>query len=408
MTTNDRKSDGLRPATRAIHSGEHLDIRPAVPTVNPIHLSTTFVFESTGDLDEVFDNPAQGYAYGRFGNPTVRALEATIAAIENTEASIVYPSGMAAINGVFTSLVKPGDHVIVSRDVYGATLTLLTGHFTEIGVHPHFVDVTDLDAVTSAANEFSPKVLFAETISNPLIKVANIKALAEIGHGVGAKVVIDNTFASPSLVRPTDLGADLTLHSTTKYMAGHGDVLGGVVSGSEDLVTALRNVARINGAVPGPFDSWLCARGLKTLHLRMREHSANARKVVAWLEQDSRIERIYYPGLTNQIDAGQFLSEDRGGMISFEVTGLEKESAFRYLESVRVIEAGTSLGDVSSLTLHPATSSHRGLTPEQRLEWGIRDNLIRLSVGIEDVQDIIDDVDAALTAALAHRLSTVS
>jgi cystathionine beta-lyase/cystathionine gamma-synthase len=408
MTQRERNLGGLRPATRAIHSGEHMDIRPAVPTVNPIHLSTTYVFESSSDLDEVFDNPGQGYAYGRFGNPTVRALEATIAAIENTEAALAYPSGMAAIHGIFAVLAKPGDHVIVSRDVYGATLNLLNGYFTEIGVISHFVDVTDLDAVASAVKEFAPKVLFAETISNPLIKVADIKALVDIAHTCGARVVIDNTFASPALIRPADLGADLTLHSTTKYIAGHGDVLGGVIAGPDELITSLRNLARINGAVPGPFDAWLCSRGLKTLHLRMREHSANARKVVEWLQQDARIERVYYPGLTDNTLAGQFLSDDRGGMVAFEVQGLNQAGAFRYLESLRVIEPATTLGDVSSLSLHPASSSHRGLSPEQRAEWGIGDNLLRLSVGIEDVRDIIEDIDMALTEALSRTLAPVN
>lgn len=408
MTQRERNVGGLRPATRAIHSGEHMDLGPAIPTVNPIHLSTTYVFESSRDLDEVFEDPTQGYAYGRFGNPTVRALESAIAAVENTDAAIAYPSGMAAIHGIFAVLAKPGDHVVVSRDVYGATLTLLNGYFTEIGITSHFVDITDLDAVKAIVADVSPTVIFAETISNPLIKVADINALVAIARTCGARVVIDNTFASPTLIRPTDLGADLTLHSTTKYIAGHGDVLGGVIAGSRELVTSLRNLARINGAVPGPFDAWLCLRGLKTLHLRMREHSANARKVVEWLQQDPRIERVYYPGLMNEDVANQFLSDDRGGMVAFEVTGLDKDGAFRYLESLQVIEPATTLGDVSSLSLHPASSSHRGLSPEQRAEWGIKENLVRLSVGIEDVRDIIDDLDAAITAALSHNLAPVN
>lgn len=407
MSKRERNAARLRPATQAIHSGERMDIRPAMPTVNPIHLSTTYVFDDSNDLDEVFGNPGQGYAYGRFGNPTVRALEATVAALENTEAALAYPSGMAAIHGIFAVCAKPGDHVIVSRDVYGATLTLLNGYFTDIGITSHFVDVTNLDAVTSAVHEFSPSVIFAETISNPLIKVTDIKALATIGKSCGAKVVIDNTFASPALIRPTDLGADLSLHSTTKYMAGHGDVLGGVIAGSDELVTQHRNLARVNGAVPGPLDAWLCSRGLKTLHLRMREHSANARKIVDWLQKDSRVERVYYPGLADSGIPEQFLSDDRGGMVAFEVRGLDQFGAFRYLESLQVVEPGTTLGDVSSLSLHPASSSHRGLTPEQRADWGIGENLIRLSVGIEDVQDIIDDIDGALTEALSHNLASV-
>lgn len=400
MTKRERHLASTRPATRAIHSGEHLDLGPARPTVSPIHLSTSYVFESSDDLDAVFDNPAEGYAYSRFGNPSVRALETAIASVENCDAAIAYPSGMAAINGVIQHLAKPGDQVVISRDVYGATLTLLNSQFTAIGVNPHFVDVTDLDATTSLIDEVSPSLLFAETISNPLIKVANLRALAEIAHAKDAAFVVDNTFASPALVVPTDIGADLTLHSTTKYIAGHGDVLGGVVSGPADTITALRDLARINGAVPAGFDAWLTLRGLKTLHLRMREHSANARAVVAWMEDDPRFERIYYPDANDPATRDQFLSDDRGGMIAFEVTGMGRPEAHRYLESLEIIEPATTLGDVSSLSLYPAGSSHRGLTPEQRAEWNIGDNLIRLSVGIEDVRDIIDDIDQALTAAL--------
>lgn len=398
MTSSTSGKSAMRPATRAVHGGEHMDLGAAMPTVNPIHFSTSYVYEDTGDLDAAFDNPAEGYAYARFGNPTVRALETAMAAVENTEASIAYPSGMAAITGVFQLFAKPGAHVVISRDVYGATLSLMNTQFEAIGVTPHFVDVTDFDALSATVEKVKPTLVFAETISNPLLKVADIAALVETAAKSGARVVIDNTFASPMLVRPADFGADLTLHSTTKYIAGHGDVLGGVVSGSKELVTALRDLARINGAVPGPFDTWLCARGLKTLHLRMREHSINARKIVAWLEQDSRVGRVYYPDAT--VAARQFLSDDRGGMVGFEVNGLGRNEAFRYLEALRIIEPATTLGDVYSLSLHPATSSHRGLSPEQRKAWGISDSLIRLSAGIEDAEDIIEDLDQAIAAAV--------
>ncbi|HWV22578.1 MAG TPA: PLP-dependent aspartate aminotransferase family protein [Thermomicrobiales bacterium] len=400
MSKRTQSLAAARPATRAIHSGEHLDLGPAKPTVAPIHLSTSYVFESSDDLDTVFDNPAEGYAYGRFGNPTVRALETAVAAIENCDAAIAYPSGMAAINGVLQLLAKPGDHVVVSRDVYGATLTLLNGQFAAIGVTPHFVDVTDLEATKALVDEVSPTMLFAETISNPLIKVANLKVLADIAHARDARFVVDNTFASPALVVPTDLGADLTLHSTTKYIAGHGDVLGGVIAGPTGTITALRDLARINGAVPASFDAWLTLRGLKTLHLRMRGHSENARAVVEWLQNDPRIERIYYPDVNDPATKDQFISDDRGGMVGFEVKGMDKTAAYRYLEALTIVEPATTLGDVSSLSLYPAASSHRGLTPEQRAEWNIGDNLIRLSVGIEDSRDIIDDIDQALTVAL--------
>lgn len=398
MTCSPSGKSALRPATRAVHGGERMDLGSAVPTVNPIHFSSSYVYKDTDDLDSVFDDPSEGYAYARFGNPTVRALEAAMASVENADAAIAYPSGMAAINGVFQLFAKAGDHVVISRDVYGATLSLMNTQFQTTGVTPHFVDVTDLDALKAMVDDVRPTLVYAETISNPLLKVADIGALVDFAKAQGSTVVIDNTFASPMLVRPTDLGADLALHSTTKYIAGHGDVLGGVVSGSRELVTALRDRARINGAVPGPFDAWLCTRGLKTLHLRMREHSANARKVAAWLEQDARIGRVYYPD--TEAAPSQFLSGDRGGMVGFEVTGLGRNEAFRYLEALQVIEPATTLGDVYSLSLHPATSSHRGLSPGQREEWGISDSLLRVSVGIEDANDIIADLDQAIALAI--------
>ena len=290
--------------------------------------------------------------------------------------------------------------MLLSRDVYGATLTLMEGQFKPLGVIPHYVDPTDLDAVRALAEEVRPSLIYSETISNPLVKVSNIRGLAGIAESVGATLVIDNTFATPILCRPTDLGAHLTLHSTTKYLSGHGDVMGGVVSGPKDVITQMRNTSRINGAVPGPMDAWLTTRGMKTLSIRMREHSSNARKVVEWLRSDPRVEGVHYPS-TDEGLSGQFLSDDRGGMLSFEAKGFGKDEVFRFLESVRVIEPGTTLGDVSSLVLHPATSSQRGLTPEQRQEWGIGDNLIRISVGIEDADDIIADIDQALDAARA-------
>lgn len=389
---------GMRPATQVVHGGEKLDISPAIPTVAPIHFSTSFVFESTEDLEEAFEDPTTGYAYARFGNPTVRALETAIATVERCEAAIAYPSGMAAINGVFQQFAKPGSHVIASRDIYGATMTLLETQFRQHDVSPHYVDPLDLDEIARMAEEHKPSLIYSETISNPLIKVANVRALAGIADKVGATLVIDNTFASPVLSRPTELGAHLTLHSTTKYLAGHGDVMGGVVAGPKSTIDQMRATARINGSVPGPMDAWLTTRGMKTLHLRMREHSRNARTVAEWLLSDPRIEAVNYPSTSDGL-ADQFLSDDRGGMLSFEVKGFGQPEVFRFLESIRIIEPATTLGDVWSLALYPARTSQRGFSDEQKKEWGIGDNLIRLSVGIEDANDIIADIDQALSRA---------
>jgi len=403
MTKRSLDLTSLKPATRAIHGGERVDIGAAIPTANPIHLSTSYAYEVTDALDEVFDDASKGFIYSRFGNPTIRAFEQAMAAVEDTAAAIAYPSGMAAIHGVFTLLAKPGDHVLVSRDVYGATLTLVSGHFRTIGVEPTFIDVTDLEAVAAAAREHRPTVIFAETISNPLLKVADIAALARIAEQTGAKLVIDNTFASPALVRPTALGATLTLHSTTKFIAGHGDVTGGVIAGPQDLIDELRLISRINGAVPGPFDTWLATRGLKTLPLRMRQHSENARVVASWLAADPRVGCVYYPGLHGDPLAGQFLTDDRGAMMSFEINGIDASGAYRFLDALQLLQPAPTLGDVYSLSLYPAKSSHRGLTPEQRAEFGIKDNLLRLSIGIEAVEDIIVDIEQALASATSNR-----
>ena len=390
----------LKPATLAVHAADYDDISPAIPTVPPIYFATAYTFKDSEDLDAVFEDPDGGFAYGRFGNPTVRSLESMMAKLEGAEASIAYPSGMAAVNGVFAHYAKPRSNVIISRDVYGATLGLIRSQYAEIGVEAHVLDVTDLDEVRAVAEKVNPTLILGETISNPLMKVTDIAGLAEIAKATGAALAIDNTFCTPVLSRPLELGADLVLHSTTKYIAGHGDVLGGAVSGSKELISQLQGRARINGSVPGPMDAWLTVRGIHTLHLRMKAHSQNALEIAKWLQQDDRIDAVNYPGLDADYLSNQFLGEHRGGMLSFEIKGATSENAFRYLEAIKLVKPATTLGDVSTVTLHPATSSQRGFAPEEREAWGIKDNLIRLSVGIEDASDIIADLDQAITAAM--------
>ncbi len=389
-----------KPATLAVHAADYDDISPAIPTVPPIYFATAYTFKDSEDLDAVFEDADAGFAYGRFGNPTVRSLESMMAKLEGAEASIAYPSGMAAVNGVFAQYAKPGSHVIVSRDVYGATLGLIRSQYAEIGVETHILDVTDLDEVRSVAERVKPALILGETISNPLMKVTDIAGLGEIAKSTGAALVIDNTFGTPILNKPLELGATLVLHSTTKYIAGHGDVLGGIVSGSKELISELQGRARVNGSVPGPMDAWLTVRGIHTLHLRMKAHSENALEVAKWLQQDDRIDAVNYPGLDSGYLADQFLSDHRGGMLSFEIKGATSANAFRYLEALRLIKPATTLGDVSTVSLHPATSSQRGFSPEEREAWGIKDSLIRLSVGIEDASDIIADLDQAISEAM--------
>lgn len=389
-----------KPATLAVHAADYDDISPAIPTVPPIYFATAYTFKDSANLDAAFENPDGNYAYARFGNPTIRSLETMIAQLEGAEASIAYPSGMAAVNGVFAQYAKPGTAVIVSRDVYGATLSLIRQQYAELGVEVHILDVTDLDEVKAVAEKAKPSLILGETISNPLMKVTDVSALAEIAHAHGGALAIDNTFGTPILSRPLEQGADVVLHSTTKYIAGHGDVLGGVVSASQEIVSQMQTRARINGSVPGPMDAWLTIRGIHTLHLRMKAHSENALEVATWLQQDDRIDAVNYPGLNPEYLADQFLSNHRGGMLSFEIKGAGTEQAFKYLESIELIKPATTLGDVATVSLHPATSSQRGFAPEERSAWGIKDNLIRLSVGIEDASDIIADLDQAITRAM--------
>ncbi|MDQ3044173.1 MAG: aminotransferase class I/II-fold pyridoxal phosphate-dependent enzyme [Chloroflexota bacterium] len=372
------------------------------PTTTPIYATSSFSYEDTGALDAVFGNEREGYVYSRYGNPTTRALEVAVAELEGTEDAIAFASGMAAVHAAILSQVQAGSRVVAARDVYGATYAILTNVFATLGVKPVFVDILDLAVVEAALKESNSRVLTFETISNPLLRVADIAALSELAHAWGATVVVDNSFASPYLVSPAQFGADLVVHSTTKYLGGHGDTTGGVIAASAPLVHELREQNKLIGSILSPFEAWLTLRGIKTLPLRMRQQSENAAEVAAWLASRADIDRVYYPGTTEQGRVSlQFNNSHRGGMISFEIAGAGRDDVFRFLQSLRLCVPATTLGDVYSLVLYPAISSHRALTPEQRAEIGIGENLVRLSVGIEDVADIIADLDSALDAIRA-------
>jgi cystathionine gamma-synthase/methionine-gamma-lyase len=390
----------LGPASTAVHAGERQTSGNGHPTSSPIHIATAYGYDSAADLDAVFADSTKGYVYSRYGNPTVRGLEEAVAALEGTEDALAYASGMAAIFAAVTQSTSPGESIVVSRDVYGATFSLLQDYLTETGITAHFVDILDLEEVQRVVDEIKPAAILAETASNPLIRVADIPALSGIARAAGAKLVIDNTFVSPILVHPATSGADFVVHSMTKYLGGHGDSTGGIVATSKREADSMRQTLKLTGAILSPFEAWITHRGIKTLPLRMRQHCANAREVVQWLQADSRIDRVYYPGLATDVPEGVFLGEDRGAMLAYEVKNATRDTIFRLLDALRLITPAPTLGDVYSLTLYPAMSSHRGLTPEQRAEIGIRDNLVRLSVGIEDAVDIVADLDQALTAAL--------
>jgi len=387
-------------ASTAVHAGERLATGKEIPSSSPIHIATAYAYETAADLDAVFSDNSLGYVYSRYGNPTVRGLEIAIAALEGTEEAVAYASGMAAIFGAITETTHPGQSIVISRDVYGATFSLVQDYLSTNDIIAHFVDILDLETVAQVVDSVQPAAILAETASNPLIRVADIPALAAIARGAGAKLVIDNTFVSPVLVQPASLGADLVVHSATKFLGGHGDATGGVVATSSRHAAGLRQNQKLTGAILSPFDAWLTHRGIKTLPLRMKQHCANARDVVAWLQNDTRIDTVYYPGVSCALPDGQFRTGDHGSMLSFEIHNAGQAAVFRFLDALQLVTPAPTLGDVYSLTLYPAMSSHRALTPEQRAGIGIGDNLVRLSVGIEDVADIIDDLDQALAAAV--------
>ena len=386
-------------ASRAVHAGERGPRPDFTPTATPIYPSSSFLYDDLATLDEVFGNERPGYVYTRHGNPTTRALETAVAALEETEDAIAFSSGMAALHAAILLNVQTGSRIVAAREIYGATAALLTNVFATLGVATTFVDALDLDAMRRAIAEIRPRVVFLETISNPLLRVTDIGAVAEMANAARATVVVDNTFASPLLVNPARLGADIVVHSSTKYLSGHGDVTGGVVASSADRVGELTELTKLTGAVPGPFESWLTLRGIKTLPLRMTAQCRNAAAVAAWLAADRRIARVYYPhdaAIGNA--ARNFNGELRGGMVAFEIAGAGRDEVCRFLEALRLCLPATTLGDVYTLMLSPPMTTHRGLTAEERAAVGIGDGLVRMSAGIEDAADIIADIDGALAA----------
>jgi cystathionine gamma-synthase/methionine-gamma-lyase len=388
-------------ATRAAHAGTPSVAGDFLSTVTPIHPSVTYIYGRMEELDEVFAGTRPGYVYTRHGNPTVAALEESVAALEEGEAAVAFASGMAAIHAaLLASGVRAGSAVVAARDIYGATYALLEGLLRTQGVTVSFVDVTDLAEVAAVCTSLRPAVVLVETISNPLLKVADLPALAEIAHRHGAALIVDNTFATPVLVQPLKLGADLVIHSATKYLSGHGDALGGIVVTSRARRTGLLEVLKVTGGNLGPQEAWIILRGLKTLPLRIRQHCENALTLARRLEGHPRIGRVYYPGLPShrqhELAGRLFQGRGYGGVLSFELDGAGRREVFRFFESLQLCLPATTLGDVCTLVLYPAHSSHRALSAEERARIGIGDGLVRMSVGIENVEDIIWDVEQAL------------
>lgn len=378
--------DSARFATICVHAGQEPD--PATGAIiTPIYQTSTYVQEGLGQH--------KGYEYGRTQNPTRMTLEANVAAIEGGAAAFAFASGMAAIDTVLTRL-QAGDHVVVSDNTYGGTFRLFEKVRRKFGLDFSYVDTADLDAIAPA---FTPqtKYLFLESPTNPMLSVTDIAAASDIAHRHGVRVVVDNTFASPFVQRPLELGADLVLHSTTKFLNGHSDSVGGIVIvRHDDDIEWLRFVQNAAGAILGPMDSWLVLRGTKTLPIRMERTNANTMRLAEWLNAHPRVTRTIYPGLPSHPHHALASRQMKGfgGLISFDVGSLERSR--EVLGKVRLMALAESLGGVETLISHPAMMTHASVPPERRARLGITDGLLRVSVGIEDVQDLIDDLAQAL------------
>jgi cystathionine beta-lyase/cystathionine gamma-synthase len=378
--------ENARFSTICLHAGQIPDPSTGA-IITPIYQTSTYVQEELGRH--------KGYEYARTQNPTRAALEGNLAAIEAGRAAFAFASGMAAINAI-TSMLKSGDHVVVSDNVYGGTFRLFDKVLTRYQLTFTYVDTADLDATARA---FTPatRMLFVETPSNPVMRITDLAKAADLAHSHGARFVVDNTFASPVLQQPIAFGADLVTHSTTKYLNGHSDSVGGVVVATRDEdIEWLRFVQNAAGAILSPFDSWLVLRGTKTLPLRMKQHSATGFALAQFLEQNPKVRKVYYPGLPShpQYDLAARQMSSFGGMLAFDLGS--RDAAARLLKSVRLLALAESLGGVESLISHPATMTHASVPKEHRDALGITDGLVRISAGLEDLDDLKDDLTQAL------------
>jgi cystathionine gamma-synthase/methionine-gamma-lyase len=390
----------------AVHAGERLPAFDTKPVTTPIYSTVAFEAPSAEALDSVFGGTEPGYCYTRHGNPTLEALEETITRLERGAGAIAFSSGMAAIHATLLAAgLKSGERMVSSQDIYGATQALFRDVMTPLGVDTTYAAATDLAAFEKAVQLVRPRVVFVETISNPLLRVADVAAIVGIARRAGAATIVDATFASPRLLTPLDLGADFVVHSTTKYLNGHGDVTGGiVVCASKDSLPMLRQVSKLVGGILGPFEAYLTLRGVKTLALRMPRQCESARQIAERLGRHAAIEQVHYPGLPSHPDfavATRLLRDGlAGAVVSFTLRGAGRAEVFRFMDALQLCCVGTTVGDIYSQLLYPAISSHRALSPEERHRLGIGDGLVRLSVGIEDAVDLIADLEQALDALL--------
>src|SRR5215210_6117939 len=392
--------------TRAVHSGERRGGRDEngsfFPISTPIYASTTFSHADIETTERILGGEQQGYSYARYDNPTVVAFEEALVSLEAPQGgarAFAFASGMSAMHAALTAAeLGPGTTVLAAEQLYGSTATLLVQVFGSLGVEVRFVDAYDLGAVEKKVVQLNPRAVVVETISNPLLRVVDTAGVAEVARAGGAALVVDNTFGTPCLQRPLEMGADLVVHSATKYLSGHGDLTAGVVAAGPPYDGALEGIRKLVGGTLGTFEAWLAHRGLKTLPLRMARQCENAREISARLASHPKVAKVHHPGLEDHPDheVARRLLSDTGGLVAFELAAGDREAAFAFLNALELCVRAPSLGDIYTLAIHPATSSHRELSPSRRERLGVRENLIRLSVGIEHPEDIISDLEGAL------------
>lgn len=381
----------IRAGQRRTGEGEHSEA---------IFPTSSYVFSSAAEAAARFSGAQPGNIYSRFTNPTVRTFEQRLAALEGGESCVATASGMAAILATCLALLKQGDHLLSSRAVFGSTTVLFSTYLARCGIETGYVPLADLDAWAAAIRP-NTRMLFLETPSNPLTELGDIRALADLAHARGCLLVVDNCFCTPALQRPLDLGADIVIHSATKYIDGQGRCIGGAVIGDEQRVgKEVYGFLRTCGPTMSPFNAWVFLKGLETLSLRMRAHSANALALATWLESHPQVARVYYPGLPShpQHTLATAQQRDFGGIVSFDVRG-GQPAAWRLIDTTRLLSITANLGDVKSTVTHPATTTHGRLAPEQRQAAGIGDGLIRVAIGLEDVADIRADLARGLDQA---------
>lgn len=395
----------LSIATQFVHAGERRNSPAGVPASTPIYASSSFIYDRMEDVDSIVDGDVSGFVYSRYGNPTVAAFEEAMASIERGKFAFAYGSGMAAIHAALLACeLTSGSVVLASKDLYGSTFELLYTVFGAFGVKTLTEDFTDLAALRAKAFEIKPAALICETLSNPLLKICDIEECSSIAREVGAKLIVDNTFATPYLSRPLELGADFVVHSATKYLGGHADATGGVVIAREDFYKpALLGALTLAGGVLSPWEAHSILRGIKTLGLRMEKQCSNAERLAAQLQKLPQISEVIYPkffeGEQRQALDAAFHGSEYGAIVTIRLQEDTREAAYRFLNALNLCTRAASVGDLFTGIVHPATATHRELSPAKRAEIGITEGLIRISVGIEDVNDVLADIEQALAAA---------